>query len=184
MPINYYRYSHESARLTMRPLVIEDAQHWENFMNSKEATALFPPNLKPPHFTAKDWIDRQMKRYENDQLGLLALIEKKSGTLIGMSGLLKQEVEGKVEIEVGYHLLPEFWKSGYAQEAASYFMKFGFRVLKPKSIISLIHIDNIASQKVALANSLTTDNEIVENHGPAYVYRISFEEWIRTQSPQ
>jgi len=184
MPINYYRYSHESARLTMRPLVIEDAKYWVDFMNSDEATALFPPNLKPPYFTAQDWIARQMKRYENDQLGLLALIEKKSGSLIGMSGLLKQEVDGKAEIEVGYHLLPEFWKSGYAQEAASYFMKFGFRVLKPESIISLIHIDNIASQNVALANSLTTDNEIVENHGASYIYRISLKEWLKSQSPQ
>lgn len=184
MPVNYYSYSHESARLTMRPLMLNDAEQWEDFMTSNEATELFPPNLKPPHFTAKEWIERQMKRYENEELGLLALIEKQSGDFVGMSGLLKQELDGEPEIEVGYHLLPKFWKNGYAREAASYLMKFGFRVLKPKSIISLIHIDNIASQRVARANNLITNNKIIENHGPSYVYRISLEEWIKTQSPQ
>ncbi|WP_417601537.1 GNAT family N-acetyltransferase [Owenweeksia hongkongensis] len=184
MPVNYYSYSHESARLIMRPLLLEDSKYWEEFMSSDEATALFPPNLKPPHFTAKDWIARQRKRYEDDQLGSLALIEKESADFVGMSGLLKQEVEGSPEIEVGYHLLPKFWKKGYAREAALYFMKFGFAVLKPESIISLIHIDNIPSQRVAQANGLTTNNKVIENHGPAYVYRISVEEWAKTRSRQ
>ena len=184
MPINYYRYSHESARLTMRPLKIEDATYWENFMNSDEATALFPINLKPPKYSAQDWIERQINRYQNDQLGLLALIEKKTGNFVGMSGLLRQTVNGKNEIEVGYHLLPAFWKNGYAREAALYFMKFAFTAYKPDSIISLIHVDNIASQRVAVANGLSTDNKVIENHGPANVYRITQEEWTNIQASQ
>ncbi len=179
MPINYYSYSHESTRLIMRPLVLGDVKPWEDFMKSNDATAFFPPKLKPPHFTAKDWIERQMQRYENDQLGLLALTEKKSGHFIGMSGLLKQEVNGKPEIEVGYHLLPTYWKNGYAREAALYFLKFGFITMLPSSIISLIHIENASSQRVAQANGLTTDGKIIQNHGPSYIYRISNTDWTK-----
>lgn len=181
MPINYYSYSHESARLTMRPLTLDYANDWDDFMNSNEATALFPEYLKPPVYTAKVWIERQIARYQNDQLGLLALVEKKSGKFVGMCGLLKQTLNGQPEIEVGYHLLPKFWKHGYAREAANYFMKFAFTAYKLDSIISLIHPENKASQRVAIANGLQTDHKEVDNHGPSNVYRITREEWLKLQ---
>src|SRR5690606_6418095 len=154
------------------------------FMHSAEATALFPADMKPPKYTAKEWIERQIKRYQNDQFGLLALVEKQSGNFVGMCGLLRQTVNGQPEIEMGYHLLPKYWKNGYAREATLYFMKFAFTAYKPHSIISLIHVDNTASQRVAMANGLTTDNKIVDNHGPANVYRIYREDWAKQQDSQ
>lgn len=157
----------------MRPLTLEDADTWNEFMNSPQATILFPEYLKPPKFSGKDWIEKQLLRYKNQQLGLLALIEKSSGELIGQCGLLKQTVDGVNEIEVGYHLLPRFWKKGFAKEAALYFINYGWSEMSLESIISLIHPSNEASIKVALANGLTFSGKVTENHGPSKVYRIS-----------
>lgn len=170
---DYYTHPHESKRLTMRPLTLEDAEVWNEFMNSPHATILFPEYLKPPKFSGKDWIEKQLLRYKNQQLGLLALVEKSSGEFVGQCGLLKQTVNGVDEVEVGYHLLPRFWKQGFAREAALYFINYGFETLNCPSIISLINTRNLDSQKVAFANGLKNTGEIIDNHGDSYIFRIS-----------
>lgn len=157
----------------MRPLTLEDADVWSEFMHSPHATILFPEYLKPPKFSGKDWIEKQRLRYKDQQLGLLALIEKSSGEFVGQCGLLKQTVNGVDEVEVGYHLLPRFWKQGFAREAALYFINYGFKTLHLDSIISLIDVRNLESQKVAIANGLKNTGEIIDNHGDSYIFRIS-----------
>lgn len=167
----------------MRKLSLNDVETWDKFMHSAKATALFPSTKKPPLFTAKDWIESQIKRYEKGLLGLLAVVRKEDGAFIGQCGLISQTVEGKAEIEVGYHFIPEYWKNGYAREAARYFTEYGFETLKCESIISLINVENIASQKVAKANGLRNTQHVVEHAGSAYIFRITKDEWFSKHQP-
>lgn len=43
---------------------------------------------------------------------------------IGIRGLLKQIVDGKTEIEVGYRIDEAFWGKGYGTEAAEGCIKY------------------------------------------------------------
>ena len=43
-----------------------------------------------------------------NSFSLLALNDKITDSLIGMCGLLSQEVQGQPELEIGYHLLPDW----------------------------------------------------------------------------
>ena len=61
----------------------------------------------------EEWV---IPGYKNG-LGLFVLIEKETGIRIGHAGLVKQEIDGKEEIEIGYWLLPQYWGKGYAREA-------------------------------------------------------------------
>mgnify|MGYP000424257444 CR=1 FL=1 len=124
-----------------------------------------------------DWIARQIKRYETVGYSLSALELKETGEFIGQCGLIKQEVNGVEEIEVGYHLLPRFWGKGYATEAAQACMKFAFENEMTESIISLIVIENVPSQKVAERNGLKQTLRMDYKGFDVYVYRISKEEW-------
>ena len=168
---DYYTHPHQSDRLTMRKLTTEDAEAWDVFMQSKEATTLFPPTHKPPLFTSQDWIERQLQRYQNNQFGLLALIRKEDGKFVGQCGLLTQDIEGQSEVEIGYHLLPDFWKHGYAREAARYFVEFAIKELHYKSVISIIDIKNEQSQKVAIANGMINTKQLIDHNGPSYIFR-------------
>lgn len=49
--------------------------------------------------------------YKNG-LGLFVLIEKETGIRIGHAGLVKRQIDGKEEIEIGYWLLPRYWEKG------------------------------------------------------------------------
>jgi RimJ/RimL family protein N-acetyltransferase len=58
-------------------------------------------------------------------------------------------VDGVTELEVGYHVLPEFQGLGYATEAAAASRDFARAVLGARRLIAIIHPDNKPSQRVA-----------------------------------
>jgi ribosomal-protein-alanine N-acetyltransferase len=161
----------QSQRLIFRHLEIADSVVWEGFVSNAEAVKFFPPGLNVTQ-SAVAWIERQLKRYKTDGFGLNALIEKASGAFVGQCGLLRQEVDGVQELEIGYHLLPKFWKKGFAAEAASACRIFAFENRMTTSIISIIHPQNIASQRVAERNGMKKEKETVWCGLPALVYRV------------
>ena len=79
-----------------------------------------------------------------------AAVEKRTGRLIGRCGLLPWDLEGKKETEVGYMVARSHWGRGYATEAARGARDYGFDRLGVDRLISLVHVDNAASQRVAL----------------------------------
>ena len=64
----------------------------------------------------QEWLDKQLRRYQNDGFGLWGMIEKGSGELIGQCGLTYQEFNGQQVPEIGYLLRAEYWHKGYATE--------------------------------------------------------------------
>jgi hypothetical protein len=78
------------------------------------------------------------------------LREKGSGTLVGYCGLLVQTVDGLPELEIGYSLLPTHWGRGYATEAALTCKAFARTHHLAPSLISIISLTNVTSQRVAL----------------------------------
>lgn len=144
-------------------------------MHSKEATALFPPSYKLPKFTAEDWIEKQQKRYAEKTFGLLALIDKENDKMIGQAGLLKQSIDERSFVEVGYHILPEHWKKGYAREAVQYFMQYAFSNFNFGKVIALIHPDNEASKRVAISLGMKLLNVVLHHEESVEQFYISQE---------
>ena len=170
----------ETIRLTTRKLTIEDADTWLEFMQGEDSLE-FAPYAGPTLEESKLWIERQLSRYEKDGYGMMALIHKETGEMVGQSGILIQDVEGRKETEVAYHIIPRFRNQGYATEAAKAFKEYIFKMGLSESAISLIHVDNVKSQRVAEKNGMKRDY-ITKRFGymmgiPMYVYRITREEF-------
>ena len=140
------------------------------------AMKYFPESMKLSSDKSEIWINGQLRRYNENKYGLMAIVLKSSGELIGQCGLLNQLIDSKEEIEIGYHLLPKFWKNGYATEAVKLFKVFAFENDLAESLISIIHTENIASQKVAERNGMTRSSSTTFRDMEAYVYRITKEE--------
>lgn len=98
----------------------------------------------------KEWIERALKRYENEEGGMHALIDKKSGKLIGQSGLILRDFLGKEIIDIGYSILPKYWGNGYASEAAEKCLEIVRKRRYCNTIYAIIEQNNVASTKVAL----------------------------------
>lgn len=98
---------------------------------------------------AKAWLTRKLAGYGEPGTGVLAVIEKATGRVIGQCGLVQQIVDGEPDIEIGYTLASHVWRRGYASEAAAALRDYGFRVLGLARMISLIPADHVASIGVA-----------------------------------
>lgn len=173
---NYiYQDKLQSERLITRFLTIDDIEIWANFYADKEAVEFFPSfGLTSNIERAKHMIEKQLDRYANYRFGHQVLIDKKTNNFIGVCGLLTQEVDSITEIEVGYHIFKKYWGQGYAPEAAKLFINYAFENNLTSSVISVIDIGNIKSQKVALKNGLTKEKQTkYSDHEDVYIYRIS-----------
>ena len=110
------------------------------------------------------WITKNRDRYQRDGYGLWAMLLKDTGELIGDCGCTVQEVEGRNEVEVGYHVRRDLWGKGYATEAARACMEYAFAKLGAERVISMIRPENVPSKRVAEKNGLTCE-KIVFWHG-------------------
>lgn len=84
--------------------------------------------------------------YEKNGFGLYLVQTKDSGLPIGMCGLVKRDA--LPDPDIGFALLPEFWKSGYAYEAAFAVMEYGKNVLRLTRIVAIANVDNHASSRL------------------------------------
>lgn len=73
------------------------------------------------------------------------IFELASTDLIGCCGLRPYQTD---TYEIGFHLRPEFWRQGYAKEAANAVIDYAFRVLKAKKLFAGHNPYNEASRKV------------------------------------
>jgi RimJ/RimL family protein N-acetyltransferase len=149
-------FGEESKRLKFRKLLPTDFEDWKPLFYEKEPaeylgldTSLSPEKLCEAWFTKSNW------RYDNNLGGMNVLVSKDSNELIGQCGLLVQEIEGEKKIEIGYSILPKFWKQGYASEAAQKCRDFAFENNLTTDLISVIHHQNIGSAKVAQNNGMS-----------------------------
>jgi [ribosomal protein S5]-alanine N-acetyltransferase len=167
-----------TERLRFRNLELADAIIWEEFLGNSEAVKFFPPvtDIKQG---AVAWVEKTFNRYATDGFGLYALLEKNTNTFVGQCGLMMQEVDGIPELEIGYHLLPRFWKLGYAAEAAIASRNFAFENHLADSIISIIVPENFPSQKVAEKNGMKKERETEWRGTKVFIYRITRDEWMK-----
>jgi RimJ/RimL family protein N-acetyltransferase len=77
------------------------------------------------------------------------MVLKETGELVGDCGLIRQELDRTVEVEIGYHVRRDLWGRGMAPEAAAACRDYGFEMLRAKRLISLIRPENLASRRVA-----------------------------------
>jgi len=163
----------ETQRLKTDYLTPADYNLWEAFLGDEETVQYFLPrgDMSLADFS-KFWIDIQIQRYKDKRYGLQAIYSKATNELIGQCGLLTQIVDDQEELEVGYHIFKKHRGKGYAPEIAKRFIKFAFENNLAESIVSIIHKDNLKSQRVAEKNGLQKEKETIWKDLPVFIYRI------------
>jgi RimJ/RimL family protein N-acetyltransferase len=170
--MKYLLDGEETNRLVFRRISESDFNVWLKFFEDPQTSVHWVEEKDTPIIACQKWYQKQLWRYENDKGGMNALIEKTSGKLVGHCGLLVQTVDEISELEIGYSLLPGFWNRGYAFEAASHCRDFAFNNDFSKSLISIISLTNVPSQKVALKNGMTIEKDTIYNGNKVYIFRV------------
>jgi RimJ/RimL family protein N-acetyltransferase len=148
----------ETARLRLRELSAEDLDFVAAMLGDAEVMRFYPKALDRGE--AQEWIERQVRRYEDHGHGLWLVEDRGTATPVGQVGLLLQEVEGDWEPEIGYLIHRPFWRRGYASEAALAVRGHAFGVRGEPRVVSLIRPENVASQGVARKLGMAPEREV------------------------
>ena len=171
--MKYLLEGEESDRLIYRKLVESDFDAWLPFHQEPTSMQYWSGPREEPKVACSKWFDKVYYRYDNELGGHNALISKATGAFIGMCGLLIQTVDNMEELEIGYSILPEYWKKGYASEAAIKCREYATENKLRDSLISIIHIDNLPSRKVALNNGMELDKKTSYKGIPVDIFRVN-----------
>ena len=91
--------------------------------------------------------------YKKYGYGRWAVIYKPDNRLIGFAGLkFLSEIN---ETDIGYRILPEYWRKGIVSEAAVEIIKYGFEQLNLDKIIGIASSENVGSWKILEKIGLT-----------------------------
>lgn len=112
----------------------------------------------------REWLVRQILRYQKWGFGLWAVILKETDEMIGQCGLTMQPWKDKEVLEIGYHLQRIYWHNGYALEAAKACKQYAFETLNAEEVCSIIRDTNTASQNVAIRNGMVLTDSWIKHY--------------------
>ena len=161
----------KTSRLLLRPFGDHDLDDMAALMANKDFMRFSLGVLSREQTAA--FLERVRARDREGLPSQFAVILRADERLIGYCGFFAQLVDDVEELEIGYRLHPDHWGQGLATEAARAARDYGFDQLKLPRLISLIHPDNAASQRVAEKNGMTPEKETVFRGFPTIVYSIN-----------
>ncbi len=158
-------FNQQSERLVFRKLTKEDIPSWTEFFENNEFLGFLGIDVsKSSSELATEWIEMQLWRYQNQGFGHLAVLSKDTEEFIGVGGILPREIERHQEYEIAYSLKSDFRGHGFATELAKNMLDFAQRNVSAHRFISIIHIDNVNSMRVAEKNGMIA-GELTEFNG-------------------
>jgi ribosomal-protein-alanine N-acetyltransferase len=106
----------------------------------------FPNSNPPPLDRIQKMIARQLEHWKEYRYGRWAVVPRAGQTCIGWAGL--EFLPEMNEAEVAYLLGKDYWGQGLATEAALASVQYGFKTLGLPRLVGIVHVDNLASQRV------------------------------------
>lgn len=165
----------ETPRILLRPFAADDLGALCNLTANIDFMRFsFGPKTRAE---TQEVLEKFLAWNRADEPSQFALIDRQTTRLFGFCGFLHQEVDGAKEIEIGYRLHPDFWDKGLATEAARAVRDHAFRDLKLARVVSLVHVDNHASKRVAEKNGMTIEKRTDFKGFPTLVYAITSPAW-------
>lgn len=149
----------ETGRLVLRKPELGDRDGYTPIWGDPEVVRFLGGTTLPPEEVPKA-IERMLGHWERHSIGLFSVLRKEDGRLVGRVGYLlwdterwvnamHEQLDGDLELEIGWTFAREFWNQGYATEAAAACRDHAFGELGRDRVISLIARENVASIRVA-----------------------------------
>ena len=162
----------ESTRLVLRRIAPGDLPFFTRIHSVADVVRYTGHGRPRSAEETQAWLQATLASYAELELGQLAVLRKADGALLGRCGLSDFVIESEPaanaiarawfgraqaptglaviqERELGYTFDAIYWGHGYATEAAQCVFAYEREVLKRGRVISVIHGDNVRSQRVA-----------------------------------
>lgn len=137
----------ETERLLLRPPDPGDFEALHRIFSDPVTMSFWPAP-----FTEEDtrqWISRSLRDHEEIGFGRRPVVLKSSGEVVGDCGIMRAEIAGKTEYDLGYIVYHPFWDNGYASEAAEACQRYAVEQLGIRRLVANMPTDHAASIRVA-----------------------------------
>jgi len=149
----------ETERLVLRKPEPGDLDGYAELWGSSEVVR-YLSGTTLPRDEVPAAIERMLGQWERHGVGLFSVLRKEDERLVGRVGYLlwdperwvnamHEQLDGELELEIGWTIAHELWGNGYATEAALACRDHAFHELGRDRVISLIAPENVASIRVA-----------------------------------
>ncbi|MCR8842652.1 GNAT family N-acetyltransferase [Paenibacillus sp. SC116] len=160
-----------TERLVLRKMTLADVGALMEISSDPEAMKYYPSTKNEQQ--ASEWVEWTLRKYDTYGTGLWIVEDKETGEFLGQCGIVPQEVNGVIEMEIGYLFARRVWRNGYATEAALACKKYGFEQLGLKKLISFVDVNNTPSAKVAERVGMTVEKKIHKWGKDVFVYAVT-----------
>lgn len=153
-PFTYLGLPIQTERLVIRSMTPKDLEPLYKLNSDPEVMRYVGRGMPWTREFTEQIIAPVISNSNNHILDWVAIAEKKSNKFVGMVCLLRlpevhrAQVGGGPYIEVGWRILWENWNQGYATEAATAVVDYGFRVRELKEIVCIVDERNVRSLRV------------------------------------
>ena len=145
-----------TERLYLRPFAIEDVDALHAFAIDPEIRRALFENQILPRERIVDFIQNNMQSFRERSYGLFAIeIKDQHVGLVGYCGV--RNFVDSDQVELRYSILPGYWGEGYASEAATEVLRFGFQDLAIDRIIAHTDTPNQRAVRVLQRLGMTFD---------------------------
>src|SRR5713101_2737570 len=136
----------ETSRLILRPFEPGDIEAAFGWFGDPIVMRFTPSGPD----TSIDQTKARLAKYQEHQtthgFSKWIILDRRSGSAIGDSGLLKLEDHGWIDL--GFRLAHRYWGKGLATEAASAWVRAAFDDFHIDRLTALVHPENVASIRV------------------------------------
>lgn len=139
----------ETARLLIRDCTHDDVVEVMNLRSDMDAMRYLDRPKTHTLEQAHELIQRMQDTMANEEGMGWAICLKDDPKLIGTIGFYRLKKEN-FRGEIGYMILPAYWKQGYMTEALTAVIDFGFRQMGLHTIEADINPENVASRQLLL----------------------------------
>ena len=172
----------ETERLILRGWRPDDLAPYAAMLADPE-TARFITRKGKPYSEAEVWTEMVVLigHWQMLGCGMFVVEERATGAFLGRIGPL--ELPGWPDLEIAWGLARHATGKGYAQEAARAAIDWSFETFPLDRIVSIIHPDNLASQRVAQRlGERRTEERFTPFRDPCDVWELRREDWAARRS--
>jgi ribosomal-protein-alanine N-acetyltransferase len=149
----------ETDRLILKPTTLADAEFIRSLYNSPKWIEFIGDRQLNTVKDAENYIQTKlMPQMERLGYGTYTIIRKSDGEKVGSCGLYDRE--GVKGIDIGFALLPDFERKGYAYESVNSLKEIGFNDFKLNQISGITSKKNKASQDLLIKIGLNFEKNI------------------------
>ena len=172
----------ETERLILREPEAADRDGYAEIWGDPEVVRFLGGRTLSPD-EVPEGIERMLKQWNRHGVGLFSVLRKRDERLVGRVGYLlwdserwvnamHEELEGDLELEIGWVVARAFWNQGYATEAATACRDHAFGALARDRVISLIAPENLPSIRVAKKIGERYERDVEIMVGPVGLYAL------------